>query len=321
MQNKESKRFCFTQNNYSLDSMALLELVECKYMIYGKEVAPETLTPHLQGYVVFGSNKRLKAVIALLPGCHISIAKGNGPQNITYCSKEGVVTERGERPVSQGEGTKKKWDVIYQAAKDGDVDLIPDEIRFKFPKLIESHRVFDTQDTEEKMDWYYGGSGTGKSRRAREENPGCYLKMCNKWWDGYAGQAVVLIEDFDKNHAVLIHHMKIWADRYKFPAEIKGAKIDIRPRRIIVTSNYHPRDIWVDDKDLGPILRRYKITHFSGYPNPPNVAGQGAQARDAQGPPSQREGCSETRGLAEADHGRVFPALIPPQPCDILFMN
>jgi hypothetical protein len=47
-----------------------------------------------------------------------------------------------------------------------------------------------------------------------------------------------------------------------FPAEIKGGKIDIRPKKIIVTSNYHPRDIWENEQDYMPILRRFRITHF-----------------------------------------------------------
>jgi hypothetical protein len=95
--------------------------------------------------------------------------------------------------------------------------------------------------------------------------------MCNKWWDGYDGHQVVLIEDFDKNHAVLCHHLKIWADRYSFPVEIKGMVGKIRPRKIIVTSNYHPREIWTDAADIGPILRRFKITEFSEPFDPTNV--------------------------------------------------
>jgi hypothetical protein len=34
------------------------------------------------------------------------------------------------------------------------------------------------------------------------------------------------------------------------------------PDVFIVTSNWHPREIWGDEKTLLPILRRFKVTHF-----------------------------------------------------------
>jgi hypothetical protein len=86
--------------------------------------------------------------------------------------------------------------------------------------------------------------------------------MCNKWWDDYAGEDVAIIEDFGKQHKVLSHHLKIWGDRYSFPAEVKGGKIDIRPRVIIVTCNWHPNEIFEEEQDLNPILRRFKTVHF-----------------------------------------------------------
>lgn len=261
--------YCFTTNNYTEQLFNEIKAVECKYMCVGKEVG-ESGTPHLQGVICFKTVKSLKQVSELIPHSHIEAIKGSVAQNIVYCSKGGDVIEIGERPMSQkrkGEVEKERWELALSAFKAGNFDQVPADIGIRYGKGLEHWANKSTKrvlsDTDEKHEWYYGPSGTGKSRKAREENPGAYLKMANKWWDGYNDEDVVILEDLDIKHEVLVHHLKIWGDRYPFPAEVKGTKIDIRPKKIIVTSNYHPKEIWTSSSDLEPILRRYKPLHFN----------------------------------------------------------
>lgn len=88
---KQSKRHIFVWNNYSDDSVDLLErtftMFGVKY-IFGKEVG-ESGTPHLQGYIEAPS--RVRPIERFkLPRCiHWEVAKGTREENVKYCSKDG----------------------------------------------------------------------------------------------------------------------------------------------------------------------------------------------------------------------------------------
>lgn len=172
-----------------------------------------------------------------------------------------------ERAKKGGEATKEKWEQTKELAINGKIDEIDADVFIKYYTTLKRIKV-DYGKLPTDLDgtcgiWYYGKTGTGKSRGARIDYPDAYMKLPNKWWDGYQQQDYVIIDDFDKNHAVLGYHLKIWADRYSFSAEVKGSTIMIRPRNIIVTSNYHPKDIWGETPNtLGPILRRFRVTEF-----------------------------------------------------------
>lgn len=275
--NKRYRNFVFTLNNPQdkPDEVASLHSLDCKYLKYGNEVGEEG-TPHFQGMVIFNSAKTVSAARKALRGCHVEIMISLSG-SMAYVEKDGDIFEKGTPPQLQsdqghhgatgGAIEQERWKRLREAAEANDLDAIDEKSRYKDIKLIEHHRdrylrTRHLEDTEEQHEWYYGASGTGKSRKAREENPDAYLKACNKWWDGYTDQDVVIIEDFDKAHYVLCHHLKIWGDRYPFPCERKGGSMTIRPQKIIVTSNYHPREIWEHASDLEPILRRFNVIEF-----------------------------------------------------------
>lgn len=103
--------YVFTHNNYSAATLehygSIASDESCVYLVYGKEVAPTTGTPHLQGYVQFSVRKRINVVRRLFPGAHLELARGTPEQCRNYCIKDGDFTEFGDFDscVSQGKRT------------------------------------------------------------------------------------------------------------------------------------------------------------------------------------------------------------------------
>lgn len=111
-----SKHWCFTWNNYDDEALPFLsqlvagEQSTARYVIVGREIAPTTLTPHLQGFISFAERRAFAYVHALLPGCHLESAKGTPKQNREYCSKSGDFDEYGTLP--SGSGKRNDWELF-----------------------------------------------------------------------------------------------------------------------------------------------------------------------------------------------------------------
>lgn len=257
--------------------------LETKYVVAGFEVAPTTGQKHAQGYCQLKARKRLSQLKKIPDGgtVHWEAARGDEIQNRTYCLKDckDDFIEIGEiQVVNPGVREHERWSLARKSAVAGDLDSIPDQIFVQHYSSIRNIARDNLRPLPEASDttglWIYGLTGAGKSRYARTEygkDPNnLFLKAINKWWDGYKSQSNVLLEDFGKEHSVLGYHLKIWADRYPFPAEIKGSTIQIRPSVLIVTSQYHPRDIWgADPETLAAIERRFRLQFIGDAENNP----------------------------------------------------
>jgi len=274
-----SKNFCFTLNNYSEEELESVSKWDCKYLIVGKEVG-ESGTPHLQGFIVFKETRTLSVLKKKLSDrAHWEIMRGTPQQAAEYCKKDGNFAEIGVAPLTPAEkgakgGTmeKDRWDDILSLAEAGDWESLKikhAEVYVNKLKALEyvnkkRKKIIETLDGEMEHQWLYGPPGTGKSLQARKENPGAFIKdPKTKWWDGYNGEETVIIDDFDKYQVSQGGDMKRWMDRYAFQAEFKGGYEVIRPKKIIVTSNYHPSDIWEDEITVNAVLRRTEVRHFT----------------------------------------------------------
>jgi hypothetical protein len=246
------------------------------YQIWGHEGLAQGKTEHWQGYVKFSHSKRMAALKKISTRVHWERAFADDFANIKYCEKEGnTIFESGTRPVfkDNGEREKHRWDDIWTSATRNDLMAIPAQVRVNsYPNLrsIAKDHMTKPSDLDDVCgEWLYGIAGAGKSHTARAENPDAYFKNVTVWWDGYQNEESVIIDDLDKYHVRLGHLLKIWADRYSFIAETKGSAIHIRPKKIIVTSQYSIEEIWDDEETRVALNRRFKSRRIGKLPNFP----------------------------------------------------
>jgi len=271
MASGRGRGWCFTLNNYTPAEVTKLLDQSYKYLAYGKEVG-ESGTPHLQGYIHFECARTFSQVRKLLgPRFHLERRKGSLRQAIDYCSKDGDFHEFGSRPSTQkekGQAEKDRWARIMLLAQQGELATLrqefPKESIIHGPRLLALHApVTKPLNGELCHEWWVGSTGTGKSRLLWELYPQHYAKTLNKWWDGYAFQDVVVIEEWAPRNECTASFLKVWADRYAFTCEVKGAMLPmIRPKKLIVLSNYTIEQCFPQKEDCDPLLRRFKIINF-----------------------------------------------------------
>ena len=148
----------------------------------------------------------------------------------------------------------------------GDIEEIDPRILLPFYAGIKriqkdyQPRVEDLPPGIKYATWIHGPAGSGKTKAVADKYPDAYRKPASKWWDGYRGEEQVVLDDVDPSMSSWIgRFLKIWGDRYSFPAESKGGSAVIRPGMFYVTSQYTIEEVFADAATREALLRRYII--------------------------------------------------------------
>lgn len=274
-QSSPCKCWVFTLNNYTEEEVTtlneLLDGEDVKYAIYQKETG-DSGTRHLQGYFELARKKRLQPVKNWLgiDRIHLEKRRGSRDQARDYCRKldsrdeNTVPTEFG---VWREEGQSDKLALVCQAIRDGQkadeyAEISPTDFVRNYRGLAVyaslQGKPYEADDT--RGVWFYGKPGVGKTHAARTRYEGAYIKQQNKWFDNYQGEETIFIDDFDMVGKCLGHYIKIWADKWPCVGEIKGGRVNLEHKHLVITSNYLPKEIWEDDEPLfEAINRRFKV--------------------------------------------------------------
>ena len=109
-----ARHWVFTINNYTEEDEERLRVVatNCTYLVFGREIG-ESGTPHLQGYVDFGTTKRFSTAKGHIgQNAHIDVKRGKPEQAADYCKKDGDFEEFGS--LTGGQGRRNDWKEFIQ---------------------------------------------------------------------------------------------------------------------------------------------------------------------------------------------------------------
>ena len=269
------RAWCFTLNNPD-GLLDFDDFADARYLVYQMELAPTTNTPHFQGYVEFDRPKRLSAVRRILNAAHWEPRRATRDEARAYCMK---LETRIDGPYESGiweiggQGARSDVYSLHQMIKS---EKSEEEILESMPlmwfrfhnaitkaKLLVAQKHKRTEKTEVFL--FLGPPGTGKSLYCAQNYPGAYWKSQDQWWDGYAGEETVILDEFYGwlRYSELLRML----DAYPMQVQVKGGFVNFAPKRIIITSNKQPWDWYNNDKihwDYQALYRR--IEHAWWFP-------------------------------------------------------
>lgn len=219
-----------------------------RYFIVGLEICPTTQKQHFQGYIAFNNAKTFKQVKKWfkLDRIHLEQAKASDFSNKTYCSKEGNLILETGKPQEQG----RRSDItraIEILKKNQQMSMVLENVHnyqaCKHAELYLKYKETKTIRPGLKVINIWGASGTGKTRHVYDKHPEVYRPVSYKWWDGYDGHKVVLLDDIRKDFCKF-HQLLNLLDIYPVRVEHKGGSRQLQATTIYITSPRPYVEMW-----------------------------------------------------------------------------
>lgn len=273
------RNFMFTLNNPTdaeklfYNRLAINEdsrnQVNVRYVIFQEEIAPNTGTHHLQGYIELTRQLSLRQIRTTFgERGHYEVRRGSQAQAQDYCRKndtrdpDGVANHGGIPARSRVSGSLVE-SIAAKATRSEIMTAYPEEyLKYgtNIDKMINSN--VDKRTWEMHTDIFFGETGAGKSMTAQHQAPEAYNGMwpCGGrwWWPDYEGEETVILDEF--RHQIKMDKMLKLLDRYPMKIEYKNGNTEFRSKNIIITTNISPME-WYPNVSDRTMLRR-RINEF-----------------------------------------------------------
>jgi len=193
---------------------------------------------------------------------------------IAYCAKE---ESRVAGPYTFGnipkKGVSQDLEVVKEKIVTGTTisTLCQDHwgTMIRHGKAIERYMFYMTKPVMRpniECTYIWGPSGVGKTRYVYDnENPEyVYSVDAGKWFDGYDGHPIILIDEFDKQdfkNPNMAWYLRM-LDRYPFKAEPKGGMTWCKAERFYLTANIPIEDLNITEQEKVGLKRRCKVIHM-----------------------------------------------------------
>lgn len=258
-----------TLNNYNEGDIEWLKQLECNVMTCSKEIGEEG-TPHLQFSVTFKRAYSLAGLKKLHPRVHWEFQQCKQDNN--YCRKRDseLIIDRDER---KKKGARTDIQEIKEVVKDtlSMAEVVNCATSVQSVRMAELWLKYNEPkrpiNPKIEIHWRYGPAGVGKTRAIWEKHGlSVFTPTTYKWWEGYDGHKIVLIDEFRANWCSFGDLLKL-LDIYPYTVETKGGSRQIQATCWYITSCKHPAQVYNPEafdafEKVNQLLRRLTtITH------------------------------------------------------------